>query len=308
MYRIRLHGRGGQGIQTAARVLGSALFAQGFEVQDAPRYGAERRGAPIFATVRASRSPIRERGLVARADLVVVADSTLIGVRAAGVLDGIDERTWLLVVSELDAETWARRLGRTGRVATLPVEVDSAGERPFVGAACAGGAARMLGVLPREALGRALASELAAHGPEALAASESRAFAAWDALAPLAGSVEEGPEIEAAAGERPAWIDLPLDPADVAAPDVRTPLSAAQVRTGLWRTQRPVIDDELCRRCSWLCSTFCPDGAIAIEPDGRPRIDYDHCKGCLVCVAVCPPHAIHVERETEPAAAPESRP
>jgi Pyruvate/2-oxoacid:ferredoxin oxidoreductase delta subunit len=23
-----------------------------------------------------------------------------------------------------------------------------------------------------------------------------------------------------------------------------------------------------------------------------PRIDLDHCKGCLVCVAVCPPHAI----------------
>ena len=50
MYRIRFHGRGGQGIKTASRILGSAFFAEGFEVQDAPRYGAERRGAPI--TVR----------------------------------------------------------------------------------------------------------------------------------------------------------------------------------------------------------------------------------------------------------------
>ena len=47
MYRIRLHGRGGQGTKTASRILGSALFAEGYEVQDAPRYGAERRGAAI---------------------------------------------------------------------------------------------------------------------------------------------------------------------------------------------------------------------------------------------------------------------
>ena len=46
MYRIRLHGRGGQGLKTASRLLGTALFLEGFEVQDAPRYGAERRGAP----------------------------------------------------------------------------------------------------------------------------------------------------------------------------------------------------------------------------------------------------------------------
>src|SRR5512139_3296163 len=208
MYRIRLHGRGGQGIQTAARVLGSAFFAEGFEVQDAPRYGAERRGAPLFATVRAARAPIRERGLLARADLVVVGDATLIGVRASSVLDGLDERTWLLIASELDADTWARRLGRSGRVATLPVEAEDAAERPLLGAACAGAAARMIGVLPRGALAAALAHELAALGADAISESEERAFAAWDALAPLAGCVEEGPDVERAARERPAWIDL----------------------------------------------------------------------------------------------------
>ena len=37
MYRIRFHGRGGQGVKTAAQVLGSAFFAAGFEVQDSCR-------------------------------------------------------------------------------------------------------------------------------------------------------------------------------------------------------------------------------------------------------------------------------
>ena len=36
MYRIRFHGRGGQGVKTAGRVLGTAFFHEGFEVQDAP--------------------------------------------------------------------------------------------------------------------------------------------------------------------------------------------------------------------------------------------------------------------------------
>jgi 2-oxoacid:acceptor oxidoreductase gamma subunit (pyruvate/2-ketoisovalerate family) len=92
MYRIRFHGRGGQGMKTASRVLGSAFFCAGFEVQDAPRYGAERRGAPIFAYVRAARGPINERGIIRCPDLVVVADDSLPGVPAAAVLAGMDEQ------------------------------------------------------------------------------------------------------------------------------------------------------------------------------------------------------------------------
>ncbi len=70
MYRIRFHGRGGQGIKTASRILGSAFFHEGFEVQDAPRYGAERRGAPMTAYVRASRTPVRERSNIRAPDLI----------------------------------------------------------------------------------------------------------------------------------------------------------------------------------------------------------------------------------------------
>ena len=84
MYRIRFHGRGGQGMKTASRILGTAFFLEGFEVQDAPRYGAERRGAPIFAYVRANRQAIQERGVIHRPDLVIVADDSLVPVPGAG--------------------------------------------------------------------------------------------------------------------------------------------------------------------------------------------------------------------------------
>jgi 2-oxoacid:acceptor oxidoreductase gamma subunit (pyruvate/2-ketoisovalerate family) len=77
MFRIRFHGRGGQGVKTASQILGTAFFREGYEVQDAPRYGAERRGAPIFAYVRAARASIAERGVITRPDLVIVAGISL---------------------------------------------------------------------------------------------------------------------------------------------------------------------------------------------------------------------------------------
>ena len=294
MYRIRLHGRGGHGIKTGARVLGSAFFAEGFEVQDAPRYGAERRGAPLDASVRAARSPIRERGALRSPDLVVVADETLVPVRSAGVSAGLDAHSCLLIRSAAPPAVWRERLARPERVLVLAPAAGPAEELPFLGSVCAAAAARLVGVIGWPAFEAALRGERAGLGAEqALACARDT----WDALAAHAGSVAEGPGRLPAGGD-PGWTELPLDPASLAAPDIRAPLTSLEVRTGLWRTQRPVIEPSLCHGCAWICSSLCPDGAISIL-GGRPAIDYDHCKGCGVCVAVCPHHAIGVEREAE---------
>jgi pyruvate ferredoxin oxidoreductase gamma subunit len=42
---VRFHGRGGQGMKTASRIVGTASFIEGHFVQDFSVYGAERRGA-----------------------------------------------------------------------------------------------------------------------------------------------------------------------------------------------------------------------------------------------------------------------
>ncbi len=276
-YRIRFHGRGGQGIKTASRILGSAFFAEGFEVQDAPRYGAERRGAPIFAYVRAARGRIDERGVIRAPDLVIVADDTLIPMPAAGVLAGVAARTVLLVASVEVATTWRGRLNLAGPLLVLPdlAEAADRAAQPLVGVACAGAAARLVGVIGPSALAQAVAAELAPLGAPAVADSRARALAAFDALADQAGLVVPGAPADAHDWTPPAWVELPVE------------------------------DYERCNRCWWVCSTFCPDGAIAVDPDGAPRIDYDHCKGCLVCVAQCPPHAIAaVPEHAAPGVAP----
>ncbi len=63
--------------------------------------------------------------------------------------------------------------------------------------------------------------------------------------------------------------------------------------------QRFPGDDARCRRCAWICSTLCPDSTISSNAEGYPEIDYAHCKGCLICLANCPHHAIRAVLEHE---------
>lgn len=293
MYRIRIHGRGGQGIKMASRILGTALFRTGYTVQDAPKYGAERRGAPIFSYVRAAHQAINERGVIQQPDLVVVADDTLLAVPAAGTLQGIGPETVVLINSHQSADTWRHRLNLRAKVEILPaqeVEHDRA-ELPHVGATCAGAAACLLGVIEARVLEQAIEEELRALDPRLIASNCASALAAFTAMAPRRGLVREGDVIPATGYDTPQWIELPFERADISAPDIRAVANSVQVRTGLWRTMRPIIDHQQCNNCWWVCSTLCPDSAITVE-NGVPAIDYDHCKGCMVCAGVCPPHAI----------------
>jgi len=300
MYRIRLHGRGGQGMKTASRILGAAFFNEGFEVQDAQRYGAERRGAPIFAYVRAAREPIHERGVISRPDLIVVADDTLTPIPAAGVMQGIAEGVVLLIDSNTPSEEWRNRLNAPGPVIILP----SANERDvskaaYLGAECAGAAARLTGAISRDALAKAIREELAVMDPAVIQDNLDIALAAFDQMAPHTGVVSQRDAASASEYVSPAWVDVPTDDVSVSGPAIYKGATSVQTHTGLWRTMRPVIDHTRCNRCTWVCGSFCPDGAIHVGDDGYPEVDLDHCKGCMICVAQCPPHAIEAIPETD---------
>lgn len=292
MYRIRLHGRGGQSMKTSSRILGSALFFEGYEVQDAPRYGAERRGAPIFAYVRADKTPINERGIITNPDLIIVADDSLVPVPGAGVLDGVEQNSVLLINSDEGNETWRKRLNFKGKIYTLPVEAEGRAELRFIGATCSGAAACLLGIISRDSLIKAIKTELSALGHSAIDTNLTNALAAFDKMQKHAGTVTEGKHIEATDYQSPDWVVLPFEDARTSAPAIHAAATSVKVNTGLWRILRPVINYKLCNKCWWICSTFCPDGAIEVDENQSPQIDYDHCKGCMVCVAQCPPHAI----------------
>lgn len=89
---IRFHGRGGQGVVTAAKFLAEAALKEGKCFQAMPDYGGERMGAPIRAYTRISKKPIIPHCLVTEPNIVVVVDPTLltsIDIKAGLKKDGI---------------------------------------------------------------------------------------------------------------------------------------------------------------------------------------------------------------------------
>jgi pyruvate ferredoxin oxidoreductase gamma subunit len=119
MLRIRFHGRGGQGMKTASRIVGTAAFHEGYYAQDAPIYGAERGGAPMAAFTRIDDQPIVERGLIAAPDLIVVADQTLLADTHAQPLQGLTANGAVLLNSASPPEYLTERYGIPGRLTAL---------------------------------------------------------------------------------------------------------------------------------------------------------------------------------------------
>ncbi len=54
-----------------------------------------------------------------------------------------------------------------------------------------------------------------------------------------------------------------------------------------WRVIKPVYNRDICIDCQH-CWVWCPDTSIVSRDKQMLGIDYDHCKGCGVCVEVCP--------------------
>ena len=77
MKEINIYGRGGQGAVTAAQILATAAFGEGYWPQTFPKFGGERRGAPVVAYVRIDNEPIVIRTKVYTPDVVVVMDFNL---------------------------------------------------------------------------------------------------------------------------------------------------------------------------------------------------------------------------------------
>jgi pyruvate ferredoxin oxidoreductase delta subunit len=54
-----------------------------------------------------------------------------------------------------------------------------------------------------------------------------------------------------------------------------------------WRLIKPVYNKDYCIDCQF-CWIYCPDVSIISRDKKMIGIDMDHCKGCGICVEVCP--------------------
>ena len=72
----------------------------------------------------------------------------------------------------------------------------------------------------------------------------------------------------------------------------KVPGSSRNYKTGTWRTMKPIVNLEKCKRCM-KCEIFCPEASIHVRKDeGGAVVNYDFCKGCGICAHECPFDAI----------------
>ena len=102
MVEVRIHGRGGQGVVTAADMVAMAAFHEGRHAQAFPSFGSERTGAPVVAYARIRDTAIRTREPVLHPDLIIVQDPTLLPI--LDVFAGLTPQGFALVNSSRSAQ------------------------------------------------------------------------------------------------------------------------------------------------------------------------------------------------------------
>jgi pyruvate ferredoxin oxidoreductase gamma subunit len=160
MLQIRIHGRGGQGVVTAAEMLSVAAFLEGRHAQAFPSFGSERTGAPVVAFCRIDDREIRLREPVQEPDVLIVQDPTLL--HSVNVFAGLRPDGHVLVNSGKTADALglgALRERQPGvRLLTVPateLAMKHVG-RPLPNAALLGGLAAFCGVVRLESVAKAI--------------------------------------------------------------------------------------------------------------------------------------------------------
>jgi pyruvate ferredoxin oxidoreductase gamma subunit len=179
MFQVRIHGRGGQGVVTAAELLSIAAFAEGRHAQAFPTFGSERTGAPVTSFCRVDDSPIRIREPIAEPDALVIQDPTLL--HQVDVFSGLASDGYVLLNSsrdfgELGIET-IRDDRPAGRALTMPA-TEIAREvigRPLPNAVLLGGFAALTGLISMESLAKAIREKFGGSVAEKNVAAASRA-------------------------------------------------------------------------------------------------------------------------------------
>jgi pyruvate ferredoxin oxidoreductase gamma subunit len=147
MFSVRIHGRGGQGVVTAAGLLSLAAFLEGRHAQAFPSFGSERTGAPVVSFCRIDDREIRVREPVSGPDALIVQDPTLLHqVDVFGGLapDGVVLLNTSLSAGELGVGEVA--VGHLVTVAATELAREHLG-RPLPGPALLGGFAALTGVV-----------------------------------------------------------------------------------------------------------------------------------------------------------------
>jgi pyruvate ferredoxin oxidoreductase gamma subunit len=180
MFQVRFHGRGGQGVVTAAEILSMAAFSEGRHAQAFPSFGSERMGAPVVSFCRIDGHPIRTREPVMAPDALVIQDVTLI--HQVDLFAGLSAEGYVLVntserFDELGFGEFFNQF-HPDRLLTCPateLALEQLG-RPLPNAAMLGGFAALTGKITIDAIDAAIRQRFSGTPGERNVAAARAAF------------------------------------------------------------------------------------------------------------------------------------
>jgi pyruvate ferredoxin oxidoreductase gamma subunit len=195
-WQVRLHGRGGQGVVTAAELLSVAAFADGRFAQAFPTFGSERMGAPVTAFCRIDDHPIRAREPITDPDALLVLDPTLL--HQVDLFAGLSPEGYVVInterhLAELGLSDLVDRL-EPGRLVAVPATKLARRHlgRPLPNAVLLGGFAALTGAVSLGALSAAIAERFTGALAEGNRRGAEAAFeAVTDSLKAGTAAVEE---------------------------------------------------------------------------------------------------------------------
>jgi 2-oxoacid:acceptor oxidoreductase gamma subunit (pyruvate/2-ketoisovalerate family) len=242
---IRLHGRGGQGGVTCAKILAAVYASLGKSVQTFGDYAGERSGAPVRAYTRVSDRPVENRNKVYRPHHLLVLDPTLL---SDDTVSGLADGGTLLLNTP---EPLASFSGRFERFRLAVIDATGIARRHKIGT-------RSLVIVNTTIAGafvRALDLPLAAleetYHHLRLDSNFAAAREAYENVALRAPSVVSAPDAKAA---MPASLPHVMSLVD------HVEGRATGLHTGSWRTQLPRYVKSLAP-----CNAFCPAGNDVIQ-------------------------------------------
>ena len=178
MFQVRIHGRGGQGVVTAAEMLSVAAFREGRHAQAFPSFGSERTGAPVVAFCRIDDRENRLREPVLAPDALIIQDPTLL--HQVDVFGGVAQDAFVLINTTRGfAELGLSELTGKFRFCALPateLALRHTG-RPVPNAALLGGFAAISGRISLESVSAAIREKFAGKVAEDNVAAASAAYA-----------------------------------------------------------------------------------------------------------------------------------
>jgi pyruvate ferredoxin oxidoreductase gamma subunit len=298
-FSIRMSGLGGQGVVTAAHLIGMAASADGKESAVNPFFGAEKRLAPAESYVRISNMPIHERGEILYPDIIMIFHAHVVSMGKSYTMpfyDGLKQGGIVLLNAEgahdiqpEDMKGLQKLKARIFYVPATRIAIDLAGTDLSSNLAMVGGLLGVVKLVSQDALRAAIQERFG--GGKFIASGTTAALddvlkSKFDKISQL---VDKNMEvIEKAALSVTEYIY------EGQAENIAAAKQNGSPKAALIQSAR--VNQDLCIGCK-RCLMTCPDPNVILYHKAKKKAEVVEirCKACGLCVAVCPKEAIKID-------------